>query len=109
MIRDWIPSIPILTLTATASTKVKDDIIKILKLNNPYEIIGNFDRPNLTIKIFQRSDTIMNNIAPLLQKYKNEYIKFDFFHLYLSNIDNVTLISNHSKENLKQVQIIYLD
>ena len=74
LIREWISTVPILTLTATATTKVKDDIIKILGLVNPFEIIGNFDRPNLFIKVLPRSDDIMNNIGPLLNKYKNEYI-----------------------------------
>jgi RecQ family ATP-dependent DNA helicase len=50
LIREWVSTVPILTLTATATTKVKDDIIKILGLVNPFEIIGNFDRPNLFIK-----------------------------------------------------------
>ena len=74
VIREWIPEVPILTLTATASTKVKEDIIKILGLSNPYEVVGNFDRPNLTIKVSPRSDDIMYNIGSLLDKYKNEYI-----------------------------------
>lgn len=74
VIRDWIPEIPIVTLTATASTKVKEDISKTLGLINPYEVVGNFDRPNLTIKVYPRSDNIMINIGSLLQTYKNEYI-----------------------------------
>ena len=74
IIREWIPSIPILTLTATASTKVKDDVIKMLGLINPYEITGNFDRPNLLIKVFPRADDEISNIDTLLEKYKNEYI-----------------------------------
>jgi Werner syndrome ATP-dependent helicase len=74
VIREWVDTIPILTLTATATTKVKDDIIKILGLVNPFEIIGNFDRPNLFIKVLPRSDDIMLNIGTLLNKYKNEYI-----------------------------------
>ena len=74
VIREWIPEIPILTLTATASTKVKEDIINILGLENPFEVIGNFDRPNLTIKVFPRSDDIMYNIGSLLNTYKNDYI-----------------------------------
>jgi len=74
VIREWIPEIPILSLTATASTKVKDDVIKMLGLSNPYEVIGNFDRPNLTIKVYPRSDDIIVNIGTSLEKYKNEYI-----------------------------------
>jgi Werner syndrome ATP-dependent helicase len=75
VIKEWI-DIPILTLTATASTKVKEDIKSILKLNNPLELIGNFDRPNLFIKVLPRKDnkSMMDDLAPLLKKYKNEYI-----------------------------------
>jgi RecQ family ATP-dependent DNA helicase len=73
VIREWIPEIPILTLTATASVKVKEDVIKILKLENPLEITGNFDRPNLTIKVYPQTENIMENISSLLNKYKNEY------------------------------------
>ena len=74
VIREWIPNIPILTLTATATTKVKEDIIKILNLQNPFEIIGNFDRPNLFIKVQPRSDNFINSIGNILTKYKDEYI-----------------------------------
>jgi Werner syndrome ATP-dependent helicase len=74
VIREWIPDIPILTLTATASTKVKDDIINILGLQHPFEVIGNFDRPNLKIFVNPRLDNIIYNIGSLLDKYTNEYI-----------------------------------
>lgn len=74
VIRQWVPSVPILTLTATASTKVREDITSILKLNEPESIIGNFDRPNLLIRVEPRHDDIMLNISTLLNKYVNEYI-----------------------------------
>ena len=75
VIKEWV-DVPILTLTATASTKVKDDIRSILKLDNPLELIGNFDRPNLFIKVLPRKDgkNIMEDLGPLLKKYKNDYI-----------------------------------
>jgi len=74
VIREWIPSIPILTLTATASTKVCEDINKILNLSDPKLVIGNFDRPNLLIKVEQRHDDINQKIELLLNKYLNEYV-----------------------------------
>jgi Werner syndrome ATP-dependent helicase len=74
VIREWIPTIPILTLTATASTKVKADVVNILNLNDPLEITGSFDRPNLTIKVFSRTDDVITDIGDILTKYKNEYI-----------------------------------
>jgi len=36
MLRDTYPGVPILALTATATEKVKVDIIKLLKMDYPY-------------------------------------------------------------------------
>jgi superfamily II DNA helicase RecQ len=44
VIREWIPSIPILALTATATSPVRKDICTSLKLNNPLETTTDFDR-----------------------------------------------------------------
>lgn len=73
VIRDWVPEIPILTLTATASTKVREDIYRILKLSNPELVMGNFDRPNLLIRVLPREQNIMDSISLLLNKYPSQY------------------------------------
>jgi len=72
-IRDWVPEIPILTLTATASTKVREDIYRILKLSNPKLVMGNFDRPNLLIRVLPRETNIIDSISLLLNKYPSQY------------------------------------
>ncbi len=67
-IRDWTTlNIPILTVTATATTKVKLDIKNILRLNNPKEITGDFNRPNLSLYVHKRND---NDIFELIKKFK---------------------------------------
>ena len=73
VIREWVPEIPILTLTATASTKVREDIYRILKLSNPELVMGNFDRPNLLISVLPREPNIMDSISLLLDKYPAQY------------------------------------
>jgi Werner syndrome ATP-dependent helicase len=73
IIKEWV-NVPILTLTATASSKVRDDIQNILNMENPLELIGNFDRPNLFIKILPKKNDIIEDIGELLKKYKNEYV-----------------------------------
>ncbi len=39
--------VPFAAFTATATTRVKDDIIKQLRLQDPFSFIASFDRPNL--------------------------------------------------------------
>jgi len=73
-IRDYIDdSIPILAVTATASKKVRKDIIKMLQLNDPDIIISNFDRTNLYISVQKKIKDDNEQIINLLNKYKNEY------------------------------------
>ena len=74
-IRDWIDdSIPILAVTATASKKVRKDISKMLQLNDPEIIIGDFDRKNLYISVQKRIKNDNGLFLELLEKYKDEYI-----------------------------------
>lgn len=51
--------------TATATSEVKEDIERILKLHNPYVITTGFDRPNLSFKVLhpQNKDTQLLSIV----------------------------------------------
>lgn len=43
--------IQILALTATATPRVREDIIKLLEMKNPYEYVDSFDRENIFFKV----------------------------------------------------------
>lgn len=50
------PEVPIIALTATATPRVREDIVNELGLVDPVRVVGNFDRPNLTYRVLQRLD-----------------------------------------------------
>ena len=50
-LRERFPSLPIMALTATATGRVRDDISKLLKLQNPTSYVASFNRPNLTYRV----------------------------------------------------------
>lgn len=63
---------PIVTaFTATATNEVREDIIKILSLNNPKVFISGFDRENLKINIL-KSGNKKNNLLAYINNHKNE-------------------------------------
>jgi len=49
--------IPVIALTATATSRVQTDIVEQLKLNQPPTFIASFNRPNLYYEVRTKSDT----------------------------------------------------
>ena len=65
-----LPSRPIVgAFTATATSTVKEDIVKMLQLNNPFSVTTGFDRENLYFEVVQ---TTSKNQALIetLNRYK---------------------------------------
>jgi ATP-dependent DNA helicase RecQ len=54
-LRAQFPNVPIMALTATATKRVRDDIVKQLKLRQPRCYIASFNRPNLTYRVVPKS------------------------------------------------------
>jgi ATP-dependent DNA helicase RecQ len=50
-LRSRYPNVPIMALTATATTRVADDVVAQLQLRNPSVVRGGFDRPNLFYEV----------------------------------------------------------
>lgn len=55
--------------TATATGQVRDDIEKILNLNNPFQLTTGFDRPNLYFGVVETKDKD-EELLKLLRQYK---------------------------------------
>ena len=54
-VRQWTGNIPILALTATATERVREDIIKQLELENPVRFLASFNRPNLKYQVIPKA------------------------------------------------------
>ena len=54
-LRERFPAIPFMALTATATERVRKDIIAQLRLKNPFVSIGSFNRPNLSYRVIPKS------------------------------------------------------
>jgi len=69
--RKSFPTIPIIALTATATPRVRDDIINELNLSNPKTFVSSFYRENLQIKVIPKKNEL-KKIVSILKKYKDE-------------------------------------
>src|SRR5881397_1538541 len=54
-LRKHLPDVPLMALTATATERVRVDIIKELKLREPRCYVASFNRPNLTYRVVPKS------------------------------------------------------
>jgi ATP-dependent DNA helicase RecQ len=53
-LRELFPTVPMIALTATATERVRRDIVTHLKLRDPCCYVASFNRPNLTYRVFAK-------------------------------------------------------
>ena len=65
-IRNTLPDVPVMCLTATATQRVRQDILKNMQLRNPVIEQGSFDRPNLSYSVKRKSGKAVSDIGKIL-------------------------------------------
>jgi ATP-dependent DNA helicase RecQ len=70
-LRTALPDIPVMALTATATERVRLDIIKHLKLREPQTFVASFNRPNLTYRVIPK-DQPAKQIIDFVRKREHE-------------------------------------
>ena len=70
-LRELLPDVPVMALTATATTRVRTDIITHLKLRNPEVFVASFNRPNLTYRVVPK-DQPAKQIIDFVRKRETE-------------------------------------
>ena len=71
-LRRSLPGVPFLALTATATERVRHDIVDQLHLNQPQQFIASFNRANLSYSVLPKRNDTFDTLAGLLQKRKGE-------------------------------------
>ena len=70
-VRAHFPGAPLIAMTATATDRVRSDILKQLRLNNPSCYVASFNRPNLTYRVVAKSDPVAQ-ITAFLREHPDE-------------------------------------
>jgi ATP-dependent DNA helicase RecQ len=67
-LRKHLPDVPTMALTATATERVRSDIVKELKLHEPRCYVASFNRPNLTYRVIPKSSPYEQVLAFIRQR-----------------------------------------
>lgn len=71
VLRQSFPGVPVIALTATATAKVRADIVRQLALSDARTFVSSFNRANLTYFIRPKRDAL-KSLTLLLEKYRDE-------------------------------------
>jgi len=70
-LRQLLPGISVHAYTATATARVRRDISAQLALQDPIELVGTFDRPNLLYRVLARA-TLKRQLQDALERHRGE-------------------------------------
>ncbi len=70
-LRTALPDVPLMALTATATDRVRADIIKQLQLRDPAVFVASFNRPNLAYRVVPK-DQPLKQIIDFVRKRETE-------------------------------------
>ena len=69
-LRERFPGVPVQAFTATATPRVRDDIRRQLALRDPVEIVGTFDRSELTYRVLPRQ-SLVDQVAEAIGRHRD--------------------------------------
>jgi len=87
--RDYFPTVPMQALTATATERVREDILTQLRLRDPHIHIASFNRPNLTYEVRQKSKASYGELVELLRSMPDASVI-----IYCQSRKNVDMVSD---------------
>ena len=70
-LREDFPEVSFHAFTATATERVRRDIVSELRLREPAVLVGSFDRPNLTYRVLRRGN-LQRQLADILARHEGE-------------------------------------
>jgi len=71
-LREALPGTPMQAFTATATPRVREDIVHQLGMHDPAVLVGVFDRPNLAYRVVQRTGNGEDQAEEILRRHQSD-------------------------------------
>ncbi len=71
VLKEWLPGVPRMALTATATPPTRSEIVARLELDSPRVFVSSFDRPNIRYFVQPKTDA-RRQLAAFLQSHRGE-------------------------------------
>lgn len=75
-LRQWCPNVPIMALTATATERVREDIIHQLELQDPVVHVATFNRPNLYYEVRPKQRQSYSELVQIVRQSQGSGIVY---------------------------------
>jgi ATP-dependent DNA helicase RecQ len=95
-LRKHFPNVPFMALTATATGRVREDIVNHLKLREPKCYVASFNRPNLTYRVLAKNKPYDQLLAFLRARPKESGIVY-----CMSRKSTESVAANLSEDGVK--------
>jgi ATP-dependent DNA helicase RecQ len=73
-LRERYPQTPVLALTATATERVREDILEQLQLRTPHLHVASFNRPNLSYEVRRKGNNSYREVLQFLQEHPTDSV-----------------------------------
>src|SRR5688572_12858553 len=70
-LKQWLPGVPRMALTATATLPTRDEIVARLELDSPRVFVSSFDRPNIRYTVQAKADA-RRQLLEFLRNHRGE-------------------------------------
>jgi ATP-dependent DNA helicase RecQ len=71
VLKEWLPGVPRMALTATATPPTREEIVARLELDSPRVFVESFDRPNIRYTVQAKTDA-RRQLADFLRHHRGE-------------------------------------
>ena len=92
-LRAIFPDVPMMALTATATTRVREDIVKLLQLRDPSRFVASFNRPNLSYRVVAKARPSAQVLAFLRERPRESGI------VYCQSRNGAERLASHLAQN----------